>query len=101
MGAIKDITDLTIDLINSTQDRKLTAKITAIQSLIATFQSEQSATIEKNAQLITENLDLRKTNSELENTIFNLKQEHADEISNLKKQEKSNIPLCWTPNRRK
>ena len=67
MGTIKDITDLTIDLINTTQDRKLTAKITAIQSLIATLQSEQSATV-------TENLDLRKKIFELEKENLALKE---------------------------
>ncbi len=76
MGTIKDITDLTIDLINSTQDRKLTAKITAIQSLISTLQSEQSATIEKNMQLMTINLALEKK-------IFELEKRHLEEISNL------------------
>lgn len=66
MGTIKDITDLTVDLINSTQDRKLTAKITSVQSLIATLQSEHSTIVE-------ENLTLR-------NKIFELEKRHADEI---------------------
>ena len=94
MGTIKDITDLTIDLINSTQDRKLTTKITAIQSLISTLQSEQSATIEKNVQLMTINLDLEKKIFELEKEISQLKQVQTGEMSNLRnKYEKQILAL--------
>ena len=60
MGTIKDITDLTRDLVNSVKDRKFIAKVTQIQNLIATLQSEHSTIIEKNADLLAENLDLKK-----------------------------------------
>jgi len=72
MGTIKGITDLTIELINSTQDRKLTARITTIQSLIATFQSEQFTMIEKNTQLLTENFDLKNQVATCEKKIIEL-----------------------------
>jgi regulator of replication initiation timing len=81
MGTIKDITDLTIDLINSTQDRKLTTKITAIQSLIASFQSEHFAVIEKNTELLMENFELKQKISELEKTNAELKNNHAEAIA--------------------
>ncbi len=67
MGTIKDITDLTIELINSVKDRKLTSKITQIQSLIGTFQSEQFAMVEKNTELLTENFNLKQEISDLKN----------------------------------
>ena len=60
MGAIKDITDLTRDLVNSVKDRKFAAKIAPIQNLIAILQSEHSTIIEKNADLSAKNLDLKK-----------------------------------------
>lgn len=60
MGAIKDITDLTIKLLESKDARKVSTEILKIQSLVATLQSEQAALSERNAELQHENLQLRK-----------------------------------------
>ena len=71
MGAIKDIVDLTTQLSSSVQDRKLATEILKIQTLILSVQRED-------AELVTENLNLKKKTLELEKG-------HAEEISNLKK----------------
>jgi hypothetical protein len=84
MGAIKDIVDLTTQLNNSVQDRKLAAEILQIQMLILTVQKDD-------AELVSENLDLKKKIFELEKEIFSIKQGHADEISNLKDKHKKEI----------
>lgn len=65
MGTIKDVVDLTTQLCNSVQDRKIAAEILQIQSLILTVQKED-------ATLVSENLDLKKKIFELEKEIFNL-----------------------------
>lgn len=104
MGAIKDVLDLTVQLINSVKDREVTAKITAIQSLIHTVQSENFSVIEKNTQLLTENSALKKVNSELEikhrNEMAELEAMHAHieaqlkaEIKKLKDRSLSNVNL--------
>lgn len=76
MSAIKDVVDLAITLSNKIKDRQLAAEILQIQMLILTVQKDD-------AELVSENLDLKKKIFELENQIFNLKQGHANEISNL------------------
>lgn len=68
MGTIKDINDLTIQLIKSVKDRDIVAKIVTIQSLISTVQSE-------NSTLHSKNLELNKTILDLEKKIFNLEKE--------------------------
>jgi predicted RNase H-like nuclease (RuvC/YqgF family) len=62
MGAFKDVVDLTTQLCNSAQDRKVTAEIRQIQSLILTLQKEYAA-------LVSENFDLK-------NKIFKLEKEN-------------------------
>jgi hypothetical protein len=76
MGTIKDVVDLTTQLANSVQDRKVSTEIFKIQSLILSVQKEDTA-------LASENLDLQKKIFELEKEIFNLQNKHAGEISNL------------------
>ncbi len=78
MSAIKDIVDLTTQLSNSVQDRKLATEILQIQRLILTVQSDDAA-------LVSENLDLKKKIFELEKENLNLKNKHSEEISNLQK----------------
>lgn len=78
MGAIKDIVDLTTQLSNSVQDRKLAAEILQIQTLILSVQKENTA-------LVSENLDLKKKIFELEKENLNLQNKHSEEISNLQK----------------
>ncbi|MGA3280317.1 MAG: hypothetical protein ABSD50_04955 [Smithella sp.] len=76
MSAIKDVVDLAITLSNKIKDRQLAAEILQIQMLILTVQKDD-------AELVSENLDLKKKIFELENKIFSLKQGHANEISSL------------------
>jgi ribosomal protein L37AE/L43A len=76
MGAIKDVVDITTQLANSVQDRKVSAEIFKIQSLILSVQKDD-------AELVSENLDLKKKIFEFEKEIFNLQNKHAGEISNL------------------
>jgi regulator of replication initiation timing len=77
MGAIKDITDLTIKLLESKDARKLSAELIKIQSLVATLQSEHAAIWEKNTQLQSENIRLKKKLEEVEST-------HRKEITALR-----------------
>ena len=79
MGAIKDIVDLTTQLSSSVQDRKLAAEILQIQTLILVVQRDD-------AQLVTENLDLKKK-------IFNLDKEISDCKSKITTLEKRNSEL--------
>lgn len=74
MGAIKDITDLTIKLLDSKEGRKFAAEIAKIQSLTLALQSEQAAIVEKNADLLAENLDLKRK-------AFDLQEFHAQEMA--------------------
>ena len=67
MGTIKDINDLTTQLIKSVKDRDIVAKIVTIQSLISAVQGE-------NSTLHSKNLELEKKIFELEKEIYNLKQ---------------------------
>jgi len=67
MGNIKDIVDLTTQLANSVQDRKVSAEIFKIQSLILSVQKEDAA-------LVSENLDLKKKIFELEKENLALKE---------------------------
>jgi hypothetical protein len=83
MGNIKDIVDLTTQLKNSVQDRKVAAEIFKIQSLILSVQKEDAA-------LVSENLDLKKKIFELEKEIFNLQ----NKILEL---EKENLALKERP----
>jgi hypothetical protein len=76
MGAIKDITDLTITLLNSKEGRKFSAEIAKIQSFTLALQAEQSAIVEKNSDLLTENLNLK-------HKAFDLEKTHAQEMAAL------------------
>jgi hypothetical protein len=69
MGAIKDVVDLTTQLANSVQDRKVASEIFKIQSLILSVQKDDAA-------LVSENLDLKKKIFELEKENFNLQKEN-------------------------
>jgi copper oxidase (laccase) domain-containing protein len=68
MGAIKDIVDLCIKLRNENRDGKVAAAISEIQSLTLAPQSDQAAIVEKNTELMTENLDLKRKLLDMENT---------------------------------
>jgi hypothetical protein len=70
MGNIKDIVDLTTQLANSVQDRKVAAEIFKIQSLILSVQKDDAA-------LVSENLDLKKKIFELEKENLALKEKSS------------------------
>jgi len=69
MGAIKDITDLTIKLMERKSAKRFTNEVLKIQSLAASLQSEHAAILDRESHLITENLDLKRKNKELEDQI--------------------------------
>ena len=79
MGAIKDITDLTIKLLDSKEGRKFAAEIAKIQILTATIQSEQAAIMEKYAESQLEVIRLNKRIAELETQNNDLKTPPGDE----------------------
>jgi hypothetical protein len=79
MGAIKDITDLTIKLLNSKEGRKFATQIAMIQSLAATVQSEQAAILDEYTESQLENLRLAKRIAELEAQQNDLKPPPGDE----------------------
>jgi hypothetical protein len=66
MGAIKDIVDLCITLKDEVGGRKVAQAISRIQSLTLALQSEQAGMMEKNAELLMENLDLKRKVFDLE-----------------------------------
>ncbi|WP_022669155.1 hypothetical protein [Desulfospira joergensenii] len=71
MGTIKDIVDLSTQLANSVQDRKVSAELYKIQSLTLQLQAEQSDLHDKNVQLREALLDLRDENRQLKNELTN------------------------------
>ncbi len=79
MGAIKDLTDLTIKLLESKDARKFAAEIAKIQVLAATIQSEQASIVEKYTQSQLENVRLAKRLAELETQNQGLEPESGDE----------------------
>ena len=78
MGTIKDVVDLTTQLANSIQDRKVAPEILKIQTLILSVQKED-------ATPVSENFDLKKKIFELEKENLNFQKKHSEEISNLQK----------------
>jgi len=60
MGTIKDLVDLTTQLANNVQDRKIASELNAIQSLILKLQSEQAILHETNIELREERLSLKE-----------------------------------------
>ena len=73
MGSIKDLVDLTTQLANSVQDRKIASELNAIQSLILRLQSEQATLHEANTELREERLTLKERVQELEAEVERLK----------------------------
>lgn len=73
MGTIKDLVDLTTQLANSVQDRKIASELNAIQSLILKLQSEQATLHEANIQLREERFKLKERVQELEAEVQRLK----------------------------
>ena len=86
MGTIKDLVDLTTQLANSVQDRKIAAELNAIQSLILSLQSEQAGLHESNIELREETLTLKERILELEREVERLK--------TAKPQGPIGVPIC-------
>ena len=87
MGAIKDIVDLCIKLRDEVGDRKAGEVVGKIQSLTLALQSEQVTIVEKNSELVTENLGLKRKLSDLETAhaqaITALQEKHRNEIAKI------------------
>lgn len=86
MGTIKDLVDLTAQLANSVQDRKVASEISAIQTLILNLQSEQADLHESNIELREEKLTLKERIQQLEEEVFRLKSS--------KPAGPSGVPIC-------
>ena len=96
LGTIKDIVDISTQLANSVNDRKITSELNAIQSLTLQLQSEQLSLGETN-------LDLKENLFSLKNELTKVKEERANlarkcsdlekEVSSLRTQvDKKTIP---------
>ena len=77
MGALKDIVDLCVKLRDEVGDRKAAEVLSKIQSLTLSLQSEHITIIEKNHELLAENLSLKQK-------IFELETNHAKVLGDLK-----------------
>ncbi len=66
MGAIKDITDLTIKLMERKSAKRFTTEVLKIQSLAASLQSEHAGIVERETRMAAENQKLKARNKELE-----------------------------------
>lgn len=78
MGTLKDISDLTTQLINSIKDRKASAELRELQRMIGTFQSEQAVLHENRLSLQSENAELKKKVASLEQSLMKHKNNKAD-----------------------
>ena len=81
MGTIKDLVDLTTQLVSNIKYRKFSAEILQIQSLVSSLQSEQLKTTENMSKVSNENITLKVENQKL-NTINS---ELEQQISKLKR----------------
>lgn len=93
MGAIKDIVDLCIKLRDENRDGRVSAAISEIQSLTLTLQSEQAAIVEKNSELVTENLGLKRKMLDMETA-------HAQAIAALQEKQRAEIAKITASNTR-
>lgn len=73
MGTIKDLIDLTTQLVNSVKDRKIASELNAIQTLILELQKEQAGLHESNIELREEKLSYKEKIQKLEAEIEKLK----------------------------
>ena len=73
MGTIKDIVDLSTQLANSIQDRKVAEELNQIQKLTLQLQSEQASLHESNVALREQKLELAEKIQSLEKEIKDLK----------------------------
>jgi len=80
MSAIKDVIDLSTQLVTLVQDRKLATELSNIQKLILKIQSEQANLHEVNIQLREERLSLMEKIQELESKIKELSSTSPPEL---------------------
>jgi hypothetical protein len=87
MGAIKDIVDLCIKLRDEDRNGKISGALGQIQSLTLALQSEQATIVEKNSELVTENLGLKRklldTETAQVQAITALQEKHRAEIAKI------------------
>jgi regulator of replication initiation timing len=84
MGAIKDIVDVCIALKGSSKDPKVIEAVHCIQSLIFALQTEQAALLEKNSELVTENLNLKRK-------LFDLEVSQARQVSHVQESSRGKL----------
>lgn len=91
MGAIKDIVDLTVQLLDRVDARKFSGEIMKIQSLAGSLQLEHATIIEKDIHLAAENEEWKRKFEESERNcadkISTLMKSHLAEISRLNKRQ--------------
>ena len=75
MGTLKDVVDLTKELIERTENRAFAADLLEIQSMIGEIQSEQARIQEQNIQLMEENVELKQTIDSLKEKVETLEQQ--------------------------
>jgi hypothetical protein len=86
MGAIKDLTDLTVKLIDSAKDRKFAGELREIQRMVAALQSEHADIHEKRIALMAENAELKQRIGTLQTELaasrqkLTAQQQQADEF---------------------
>jgi len=83
MGTIKDLVDLITKLSESVKDRKFAAELREIQRMIGTIQSEQAELREQRIRLMTENEELKKKISSLQDEISKKKEVPAKDFEKL------------------
>ena len=81
MGTIKDLVDLTTQLANTVEDRKIASELNSIQTLILKLQAEQATLHETNIELREEHLSLKERIHELETTIYELQSAPSSTMS--------------------
>lgn len=79
MGAIKDLTDLTVKLIDSAKDRKFAGELREIQRMVAALQSEHADIHEKRISLMTENAELKQRIAGLEMALTESKRKLSED----------------------
>ncbi len=66
MGTFKDITDVTNKLLQRKSARRMTGEILKIQTCAASMHSTYAAALERQSQLMSENMVLKRINRELQ-----------------------------------
>jgi predicted nuclease with TOPRIM domain len=86
LRTIKDLADLTTQLANTVEDRKIASELNSIQTPILKLQSEQATLHETNIELREERLALEERIHEWETTIHKLQSKPSSIMSD--------VPTC-------